>query len=313
MSFILIFSSLFIFLSRGQDSTSDSKNKFKTLCEDPVIDAADRLKNETYRVYRGSHYWELRGIPPKEKSAQVKGPFHLPYPSMLTFKKKMFVFTVIGGEKDGYTYQVWQSETPGTCDYNIWGSDHTITAKNTILFCENLDTGYNDGDLENKTFPTLIELSGDKVHYTNTSIHNFFTYESDKIHGGRREKFPSNLTTAFPIPSKDPKVAYYLYLFRGDKYCFRPIYPPNGTSDKEYCPEWRHNSQLFGCLPPTFGPTTASPSTWIWFGIIVLMVFIVIICVIILLVVYERQNKKLSTGEAKNTINSSNTISTKNV
>ena len=96
-------------MSKGQD-----------LCDDPVIHAADRLKNETYRIYRGNHYWELIGLPPKEKSAQVRGPFLLPYPKMLTFEKRCLSSqTLDGKEKNGMglPFKCLESlpELEGTC------------------------------------------------------------------------------------------------------------------------------------------------------------------------------------------------------
>ena len=41
--------------------------------------------------------------------------------------------------------------------------------------------------------------------------------------------------------SNDPNVKYYVYLFKQTKYCFRPVTGVDG------CPEWRENSELFGC------------------------------------------------------------------
>ena len=213
----------------------------KTLCEDPVIHAADRLKNETYRVYRGNHYWELIGLPPKEKSAQVRGPFFLPYPKMKPFDKKMFVFTIIGGHWDGFTHQFDSDKS-----YLLWSPNNTYLMNSTFGDPLNYyDTAYNDGDLEKKKYSKLIAFMGDLVFYYNTSQEMFkaIGVESGKghLHGAFGEKFPSNLTAAFPIPSNNPKVEYYVYLFRKDKYCFRPIYPRELTSD-EFCPEWRDNS-----------------------------------------------------------------------
>ena len=36
-----------------------------TLCDNPIINAADRLPNNTVRVYRGEYYWELLNMPSK--------------------------------------------------------------------------------------------------------------------------------------------------------------------------------------------------------------------------------------------------------
>ena len=95
---------------------------------------------------------------------------------MLPFKKRSFVFTLIGGERDGFTYQIWPTgDGPDSCRLNKWKPDHTIEVHNQTLNCRNIDTTYNDGDLENKGFPKLIEFSGDKVYYQNTK-QSFFLF-----------------------------------------------------------------------------------------------------------------------------------------
>ena len=79
--------------------------------------------------------------------------------------------------------------------------------------------------------------------------------------GTNFETFPSDLTAAVAFPSNDSKVPYFVYLFRGDKYCYRPI---NNVTAEDGCPEWRENRELFGCLRPTTQPpvieTTTNPS-----------------------------------------------------
>ena len=156
---------------------------------------------------------------------------------------------------------------------------------------ETFDTAYNDGDLDKNNYSKLIGFSGDKVYYWNTSHENLAKLGVDNyyLHGALGEKFPSNLTAAFSIPSNDSKVPYFVYLFREDKYCFRSI-KPEQTSDEEFCPEWRNNSELFGCLPSTIEtpttttPTRVTPSTtesdrlnWNLLVIIVVVVLIIII------------------------------------
>ena len=182
------------------------------------------------------------------------------------------------------------------------GSDHTIGVQNKILDnCENFDTAYNDGDLEKKkSLPTIIGLIGDKVYYTNTS-EKLVEYNSRKLDGGRGEKFPSNLTAALPIKSKNPKDGYFLHLFREDKYCFRPIYPPNDTSDVEYCPKWRDNSELFGCLTTsTPGTPESDPSSPIIMGIfaIVIVVLVVLIAFMVYFIIRGKETAQSGSGSS---------------
>ena len=119
---------------------------------------------------------------------------------------------------------------------------------------------------------------------TRTQNNRFSYLENKTVHGAYGEKFSSNLTAVFPIPSNDPKVGYYVYLFRGDKYCFRAIRPPKEISDEEYCPEWRDNLELFGCHPSSTPQSdTSSPIITI---MVIVVIVIVVLVVFIAFVVY---------------------------
>lgn len=98
-----MFPFLIIFLFVVQIKTDD---KVKSLCEDPIIHAADRLPNNTYRVYRDSHYWTLTGLP--DRVTKVDGPFKIPFQYMAPLQGHGSIMTIGSGALSGHTYKFFE-------------------------------------------------------------------------------------------------------------------------------------------------------------------------------------------------------------
>ena len=214
----------------------------KSLCEDPVITAADRLGNNTYRVYRDNYYWELVGIP--DEKSKVKGPYPVWYPYMAPVDRLSSVQTVIGGSADGLTWKFrgqkyWLYRQNGQLiEGGKSGYDWDLFPGNGF------NAVFNDGQLPKKAkFPTMVAFSGIRVYYYNTADRRFRRIGSANGYEGGKdgEKFPVDLTAAFAFPSTDPEVEFYVYLFQRYRYCYRP------NKGEDGCKQWRNNTELFGC------------------------------------------------------------------
>ena len=83
---------------------SEDSEAVKTLCRHTWINAADRLPNNTYRVYRGEYYWELSGLP--QTPAKVRGPFRPSYQDWWPIEDGNCLTTVTGKHnKSGVLYR----------------------------------------------------------------------------------------------------------------------------------------------------------------------------------------------------------------
>ena len=213
----------------------------KSVCDDPNINAADRLPNNTYRVYRGNHYWELQGLP--SRKAKVEGPFPIWYKFMAPFDSETSVQTVVTGAADGTTWKykgekLWMYNKEGTLiSGGKPGFEWNLFPKggfNAVL---------NDGGMGEFGYPVMIGFTGIRVYYYNTKETEFQRIGPPigYLGGKDGEKFPTDLTAAFAFPSSDKGIKYYVYLFKRKKHCFRPII------GEEECKEWRDNKELFGC------------------------------------------------------------------
>ena len=228
-----------------------------SLCDDVYIHSADRLPNNTYRVYREKYYWELKNLP--TTVAQVDGPHPLPFLDMWPFNASTSVVTIVGGEFNGYTVQV---RSDG--NYKMWTPEGKLHKNGTWpqtsyghhweLFC--------DGNLDNKGYPLIIGFKGKDFEYFTINKTKTMFHSVNKTDGSGKliENFPELVIAAFVfpkdplVPSKDPTIPYNVYLFQPDRYCFRPI---RGVTEKSGCPEWRNNKELFGCTNATAPPVTA--------------------------------------------------------
>ena len=56
-------SRVFVSTVLSQDDDEEEVSKVQTLCDKPIINAADRLVINTVRVYREDYYWNLNGLP----------------------------------------------------------------------------------------------------------------------------------------------------------------------------------------------------------------------------------------------------------
>lgn len=219
-----------------------SEDVVRSLCDDPNINGADRLPNNTYRVYRGNYYWELFGLPTQK--AKVEGPFPIWYEYMAPMDAESSVQTVITGSATGMTFKYKRDK------YWMYNSkDGKLVSGGKVGFNWNLfppggfNAVLNDGGMNGTGYPVMIGFQAFKVYYYNANDKDFKRIgSSDGYLGGKDgEKFPGDLKAAFAVPSNDKGVKYYVYLFNGIKqYCFRPVVGVDGC-------EWKPSTELFGC------------------------------------------------------------------
>ena len=240
--------------------SSEMSEAVRTLCNDTYIDAADRLPNKTYRVYRGEQYWELERLPEQSSDNHfgplvVKGPFIMSLSYWEPLKRGDTLCTVIGNSNhNGHLFRWNQNK------YTVWNTngDIIITDKQFPAIPENgFSAVFNNGGLDPERPTLIIGFSESGVYYIKPDLNFGSTlYKEAKgfPKGQFDENFPSGVTAALPLPSIDPDVDYYVYLFKGEQYCFRPN---SNVTAEDGCPEWRNNSQLFGCEFPK--PTTPVP------------------------------------------------------
>ena len=136
------------------------------LCDDPVIDAADRLPNGTIRVYRGNYFWELKDLPQRE--AQFEGPYPLPFKWMDTLTPNISVFTLTSGENSGNTVQIDWNNTIKV----FKPSGETLVNHEWENFPKgNYHAGFTDGDLDKKGYELIILFNFDDAYYfTSTGL-----------------------------------------------------------------------------------------------------------------------------------------------
>jgi hypothetical protein len=94
---------------------------------------------------------------------------------------------------------------------------------------------YDDKNASGLGTPIMIGLAGIRVKSLITRI------TEDKYEGKYGEKFPQDVTATFSWPSEDSNIGYYVYLFKGDEYCFRSWKSKSGKD----CDEWKKNKLLF--------------------------------------------------------------------
>ena len=222
-------------------STDDNKPVVRSLCSNPWITAADRLPNNTIRVYRDDYYWELTGLP--GRSGQSKGPYKVWYQYMTPIEKGSSVQTVLSGKTEGLTYKLRGNR------YWVYDSSNgqlkqggKAGYKSNALPSSGCKAVLNDGGMAGKGSALMICFDGSKVRYYKTNEREFRSYGRIADNGAYGEKFPSDISAAFAYPADDKANAKFnVYLFSKKKYCFRPYIGEDG------CKEWRDSRELFGC------------------------------------------------------------------
>ena len=217
------------------------KEVVRSLCDNPIIYAANRLSNNTFRVYRDNHYWELKGLP--NRVATPSGPFKITDQYMAPVDKDTSIMTVLSGDITGNTWKfrknrLWQWNEKGRLEVGGIGGVEWKEIPEKGFHCV-----MNDGTTD-KMGPKLIGLTAIKAYYWRTKRKTFEPIGNiyqGYIGGQFGEEFPEDPTACMTFPSTEPSIKYFVYLFRREKYCFRPI-----TGEKG-CAEWRLNKELFGC------------------------------------------------------------------
>ena len=234
-----MFVSLCVVVSAEEESEEEEVNKKETLCERPIINAADRMTNNTVRLYRGRYYWNLNGLP--AASGTVDGPYELPFNKMGQIFRNNTVVTLLGGTDRGKTVK-----TEGK-NYWLWDEKGNLKTEATGLYHNRLPTGgfeaaFHDGNMDD---PTLIGFQGIKSYYFSTRyrVWTIDNKPSGYIGGKYNESFPIDLSAAFTYPATNPKDGYIAYFFKRDKYCKRTKFSKSGKD----CDEWLQNKSLFGC------------------------------------------------------------------
>ena len=222
-----------------EDEAEEEVNKIESLCERPTINAADRMINNTVRLYRGTYYWTLNGLP--AESGTLDGPFKIPFKKMGSIFRNNTVVTLLGGtdrgktvKTEGHNYWLWDDK--GNMKTDINGLTHNRFPSGGF------EAAIHDANMDD---PTLIGFKGIKVYYFST---RYRVWTIDKkpsgYYGGKyNESFPTDLSAAFTLPADNPKDQYIAYFFKRDKYCKRPKVLKSGKD----CDQWLPNKLLFGC------------------------------------------------------------------
>ena len=130
--------------------------RVQPLCDNLYIHGADRLPNNTVRIYRDEYYWDLIGIP--DRRVNVRGPFRIWLQFMPIFDKYCSIQTVTSGYLNGHTFmyrfdRFWSWYSDGRVYSGRGGGDQSDLIPKSI-------TGfwavYNDGDLDKKGFSQMI-------------------------------------------------------------------------------------------------------------------------------------------------------------
>ena len=230
---ILLIICEFICVVWGEDSLD--------LCDNPVVSAADRMHNGTVRLYRGGYYWDVMGLPDRvgtvTKAHKIEVPFLGPVSSKasimtcLQCNRKAYLYKFESGKfwawmPNGYPFKTTANGTP--FNYNT----------------EGFDAVFHNGKEDE---PLMIGLKGRQVFYFSTKEYEIGLspkYGSKGYEGGKNgENFPDGITAALSWPALTAEDGYYVFLFKGDKYCRRK----EKLSSGQDCDEWRDNKELFGC------------------------------------------------------------------
>lgn len=224
-----------------------------SLCDKPIIGAADRMSNDTIRVYRDQHYWELPGV--ADGRVKPLGPFRIPFKYMENITTRSTVMTITSGPMKDTT---WKFEGQKQWQWSRDGGAPVVGQKTGIdngdLPKEGLDCAFNTGDLDpNTDYPVMIGIKGAHTFYWKTyqsifeRIGGFGTKNSET-----KEVLPPDPTACTAVRVSSSKEPFYVLLFRKAKYCLRPINKKKACEEDE---EWKSNKELFGC--PGAGDSTS--------------------------------------------------------
>ncbi|XP_054162268.1 uncharacterized protein LOC128960218 [Oppia nitens] len=225
-----------------------SKENHNNICKDPYIHSADRLPNDTIRIYRDNYYWELIGLP--DRVALPKGPYKILFDYMGPVTQTSAITTIVGGKFNGNVFKFdktryWQWKADGR---QVIGQKDGVDMSKGNFPPEGFNCVFNDGSLDKRwPGPRMIAFNGIYVTYWNT---NFLPFRPiGKTNPGYKggnygEKFPPDITACVAFKMDNKKTPLWVYLFKRDKYCFRPI------TDAKEC-EWRDNRELFNCNSQT--------------------------------------------------------------
>lgn len=211
----------------------------ESLCDRPVISAADRMANNTVRLYRGPYYWLLKGLPADVGS--LEGPFEIPFEGMAPINRNNSVVTLLGGTDRGNTVKTEDKS------YWMWDQNGRLKTKKEGIIHNRFPTGgfdavIHDGNLDD---PTLIGFKGIKTYYLSTRyrVWTIDNKPSGHMGGKYKENFPTDVTAAFSMAAPDPSDGYIVYFFQKDKFCKRTKILESG----QQCDQWLPSRQLFGC------------------------------------------------------------------
>jgi hypothetical protein len=240
-----------------------------SLCEKPVITSADRLKNNSVRLYSSNFedfYWELDGLKDNPRVGYLWGPFKIWYQYLAPIQNNTKVVTILEGVLQRNTYKFEKHYWIG---YNATGN--LIVGSSVGIYWNKIPANGYDAifDTGNATKPLVIGLHTNLTQSKKNSIVSYLSIIDGKLSGGPTdtpgglygEIFPSELSAAFSWPSKDSSDEYLVYLFKKDKFCLRS----NKLKTKKDCDQWMDNKQLFGCFgtrpTSTTTTTTTTPTT----------------------------------------------------
>lgn len=205
---------------------------------------------------RGNYYWELKGLPDIDNTF-IRGPFKIWYQNMAPISKATSTITGLSGNPFGVLYKFYKLQ------YWSWDSKGEQTAGGVngtpwsgLPSPNGLSAAYHDG---NKTNPVVVGFGGIRVYYYDTRSIFWWVIGSREgyIGGQYGENFPAEITSAFSWPSEDPKVRYYVFLFRKEEFCFRPYLLKSGKD----CDEWKSNKLLFCPKDKTTNRPTGQQTT----------------------------------------------------
>ena len=243
LQIVLFFSGLPFVRSQDEETTAQpSEGDSKNLCDNPVISEADRMVNGTVRLYRGGYYWDLLGMPDQvghlEQAKVIDIPFLAPVGpeasilSCLVCNRKAHLYKFEQGK-----FWAWMSH----------GVPFKTTSKGTAFKPHpksGFDTVFHNGKASE---PLMIGLKGKQVFYYSTKEYEIKVhpkYGTKGYDGGKNgENFPEGVDASFTWPTLNEGDGYFVYLFKGDKYCRRKEKLESGKD----CDQWRDNKQLFGC------------------------------------------------------------------
>lgn len=232
----MLASILLLIIQYSYPSSGDSLN----LCDNPIISAADRMSNGTVRLYRGGYYWELYGMPDRVGLLSDAKKILIPYlgPVLPTAS----LMTCLECNRKGYLFKFEQGKVWSWVPNGVpW---KTNAKGRDFLKNQDFDTVFHNGRSDE---PLMIGIKGKQVFYYSTKEyeieespeHGLKGYEGGK----NKENFPTGVNASFSWTPRISDEGYYVFFFRGDKYCRRKEVLASGQE----CDEWRENRELFGC------------------------------------------------------------------